>query len=134
MKFFFNSIRGGGTVFLIKLAGTSSYNGLTKSKRLLNQIVKWEQITQKNYCCYDCQRVGHIVGYCTLKYRCVKCELDRKLGECTVGLNEVISRENLYCINCKKKLTQPHIEGVLNYLKKKSSISGIISKQLVTKK
>lgn len=86
-------------IFLVQITADSNAAQLWKVKSLFHHIISWEKLHRKEAIqCKRCQRIGHAVANCNLKYRCVKCKEDHKPGECAVVSKD---HKEVYSINCK---------------------------------
>lgn len=88
--------------FIVTISNSSTVKNLYAIKYLLYRSVKWEKIHRDGpIMCYRCQRTDHTAGNCNMDFRCVKCSEPHLPGECKIKSGES-SKENLYCVRCKK--------------------------------
>lgn len=59
-------------------------------------VVYWEKLKRDIMQCKKCQRIGHAAVNCNMQYRCVKCNIEHKSGDCK---NNGKKSEDLFCIN-----------------------------------
>lgn len=69
-------------------------------KFLLNTVISIETLKPSGPIqCKNCQRFHHTAANCRMPYRCLKCTLNHKFGECSL-----ITKENdldkIQCVNC----------------------------------
>lgn len=100
--------------FLVHVSPESNTSSLRKIRGLLNQTIRWEILRKPNvFQCHNCQRVGHSSANCHLGFRCVKCNLPHKPGECLRTKEE---NTPPFCINCNKTGHPANYRGC-DYLK-----------------
>ena len=90
-------------IYIVQVSPNSNIGKLQKINRLNYLKAHWEKIKKNDVTqCHKCQRIGHTAQNCNLKYRCVKCTEPHGPGECEIEKEDVIGKEKIYRVNCKK--------------------------------
>ena len=122
-------------IYIIQVSPDSNIGNLLKINRLNYLKIAWEKIKKNNDItqCYKCQRIGHTAQNCNLNYRCVKCTEPHGPGECKIKKEAAVSKEKIYCVNCKNYGHPASYKGCPKLVELRKKINEKITKAKTSK-
>ena len=121
-------------IYIIQVSPDSNIGNLLKINRLNYLKIAWEKIKKNDITqCYKCQRIGHTAQNCNLNYRCVKCTEPHGPGECKLKKEVAVSKEKIYCVNCKNFGHPASYKGCPKLAELRKKINEKITKARTTK-
>lgn len=90
------------SIFLAQLEANCQFQKLQKINRLCHHVISWEKLKRNDIIqCKRCQRLGHVASNCNMRYRCVKCNEQHDPGNCKFSVDNIVSKNKIYCVNCR---------------------------------